>query len=110
MSPACLTIVTLGPSLESTEVVGDARPVVMDVVILHVDHVVLPLGPLPPGEALPDDVHAAPAGPGHLVVVDPHVEAALMEDAEGAPLPADPDTVDVVVRDPDILKLFVAQM
>ena len=103
-----LALVTLRPGLQSTKVVGDASPVVVDVVVLHINHEVI-LSPVSPGEALRDDVHAAAAGPRDLVVVDPHVEAALVEDTEGAPLPGDADTVDVVVGHCDVLELFVPQ-
>ena len=49
-------------------------------------------------------------GPGDLVVANQHIEAARAPESEGAPLPGDARTVQVVVCHRDVLGVFVTQI
>ena len=50
------------------------------------------------------------AGSGHLVVTNQNIEASSVPDSEGAPLPGDASSIQVVVCDRDVLRVIVAEM
>ena len=93
--------VTLDPSLDPTEVIGDAGPEVMNVVVLNVDHPVLDT--VVPSVLVADDVHGAARGPGHLVVGNQDAATARVEHGVGLPVAGDAHAVKIVIRDGDIL-------
>ena len=68
------------------------------------------LTPVVLAEALALDHDAVTQRPGHLVVGDQDVPAALGEDAAGAPGSRDSTAVEVVVGDGDVLVVVVAQL
>ena len=61
-------------------------------------------------EALALDHDAVAQRPGHLVVGDQDVSAALGEDAAGAPGPRDSTAVEVVVGDGDVLVVVSTEL
>ena len=91
----------LGSSLDTPEVIGDARSEVMDVVVLNVDDPVLDNVVL--AVLVADDVHGPARAPGHLVVGDQDVDAAGVEHCVGLPVAGDAHPVNVVISDGDVL-------
>ena len=49
-------------------------------------------------------------GPGDLVVANQHIEAASIPESEGAPLPSDARSIQVVVGHRDVLCLLATQI
>ena len=73
----------------------------MDVVVLHVDDPVLDALVLPVFVA--GDVHGPARGPGHLIVGDQDPGASGIEHGICSPVSGDAHTVNIVIRDGDIL-------